>query len=119
MGDCSDLSIGCRVHRVLCLLPFLERLVHEFLFQVEDMRGLLNFATGEILIDVPESFTGEPGIDWENGSADGLMLVSEMTSSEAYKPREDFSKRLMESKERTSLLQSLKRNKPFYHFRLH
>lgn len=99
-------------------MDIIEELAHEFLSQVEGMRGVLNSKTGEVLINAPESFTGEPGIDWEDGSVEGLMLIPEMTSSEAHQLREDFAKRLMESKERTSLLQSLKRNKPFNHFRL-
>lgn len=99
-------------------MDIIEELAHEFLSQVEGMRGVLNSKTGEVLIDAPESFTGEPQIDWEGGSVEGLMLIPEMTSSEAHQLREDFAKRLMESKERTSLLQSLKRNKSFDHFRL-
>ncbi|UJF27563.1 UPF0158 family protein [Planococcus sp. 107-1] len=99
-------------------MDIIAELAHEFFSQVEGMRGVLNPKTGEVLVDAPESFTGEPGIDWEDGLAEVLMLVPEMTSSEAHQLREDFAKRLRESKERTSLLQSLKRNKPFNHFRL-
>ena len=46
-------------------MDLIEELANEYLFQDDEMSSVLNRVTGEILMDAPESLTGEPEIDWE------------------------------------------------------
>lgn len=46
-------------------MKLIEKLADEFLFNIGEINAVLNLETGEILLDAPESLTGEPKVDWE------------------------------------------------------
>jgi hypothetical protein len=39
------------------------------------MSNVLNKETGDIIMDAPESLTGEPGIDWDDESSADLLEI--------------------------------------------
>lgn len=98
-------------------MNIVDELAEAFLNQIKGMQSVFDSESGEIFIDVPESVTGEPEIDWDDEEAENLLPIPEFTSSEAYDLRKVFAHSLPEPEERASLLQALEQKKPFRHFR--
>ncbi|WP_154669147.1 hypothetical protein [Planococcus antarcticus] len=56
-------------------MDLIEELVVAYLFQSYESFSVLNRVTGEILLDAPESVTGEPEIDWDDEAAADLIPI--------------------------------------------
>lgn len=51
-------------------MKLIEELADKFLFNIAETHAVLNFETGEILLDAPESLPGEAKIDWGSEAAE-------------------------------------------------
>lgn len=91
-------------------MALIEELADEFLFNIEEINPVLNLETGEILIDESE-------IDWESEAAENLVMIPQITSSEAYDIRLDFVEE-QKSKAGEILLEALNQRKPFRNFKI-
>lgn len=96
-------------------MDLLEELAHEFIFQTRGMSSVLNRETGEILLDAPESITGEPELDWDDDSSGELLPLPQITSKEAFELRKMFANG-QEGVSKKLLLNALDKRKPFRHF---
>ncbi|WP_162805725.1 UPF0158 family protein [Sporosarcina sp. PTS2304] len=81
-----------------------------------EMEYVLNCRNEEILLDGPESLTGEPEIDWDTDEADDLIVIPTSSSSEMYQVMMEFAQK--QSDDAVNRLQaSLNGRKPFPQFK--
>ncbi|MBB5179921.1 hypothetical protein HNQ44_001345 [Planomicrobium koreense] len=97
-------------------MAVIDELADLFLYHSDDMQGVLNRITGEILFDGEEDFTGEPEIDWDVESAEHLLLIPQLTSPEAFDMMLLFAK-AQKPANQTLLIEILGERKPFRHFK--
>lgn len=97
-------------------MKLIEELADAFLFNSMETRSVLNIDTGEILLDAPESLTGEPEIDRESEEAENLIMIPQIMSSEAYDIRVLFAEEQNDEAEEI-LLEALNIRKPFRNFK--
>jgi hypothetical protein len=94
-----------------------QELIEAFLFQDDEISYLLHRVTGEILLDAPESMTGEPEIDWDDEETDGnLIVIPQISSSEAFEIIVSYTKE-QEPVVRDELREILNGRKPFRNFK--
>lgn len=93
-----------------------EKLAEEFLYYTDEMQAVLDRVTGEILYDVDESLTGEPGIDCDDENARNLVLVPQITSAEAFEVMQQFAKK-QKWPDQEVLIKALEGKKPFRQFK--
>ena len=97
-------------------MDLIEKLADEFLFNSMEMNAVLNLETGEFLLDAQESLTGKPEIDWESAAAANLVMIPQITSSEAYEIRVEFAQAQKPEPENI-LFGVLNQRKPFRNFK--
>ncbi|MFJ7734626.1 UPF0158 family protein [Lysinibacillus sp. NPDC097231] len=99
-------------------MKLLDELVDAFLYgNNNEMSYVLNRRTGEILLDAPETLTGETEIDWDDeGVAADLELIPSVSSSEMYDVMVSFAKKQPDSMT-IHLINVLNGNKPFRFFK--
>lgn len=94
-----------------------QELIDAFLFQDDEISYVLHRVTGEILLDAPESMTGEPGIDWDDEEMDeNLIVILQISSSEAFEIMVSFTNE-QEPFVRDELREILNGRKPFRNFK--
>jgi CBS domain-containing protein len=94
-----------------------QELIDAFLFQGDEFSYVLNRVTGEILLDAPESMTGEPEIDWDDEEMDeNLIVIPQISSSEAFEIMLSFTTE-QEPVVRDKLREILNGRKPFRNFK--
>ena len=98
-------------------LKLLDEFVDVFLFGNDEMEYVFNRQTKEILLDAPESLTGEPEIDWDDEEAvEFLIMIPQITTAEAYDLMLGFAK-TQDSTIAVQLLDVLNGRKPFRSFK--
>lgn len=117
-GHFFIIKYACRRLSEVKILKLLDELVDAFLYGNNDeISYVLNRRTGEVLLDAPESLTGEPGIDWDDEEMDAdLIMIPNVTSSEMYDVMVNFAKNQPDSIT-IHLLNALNENKPFRCFK--
>ena len=94
-----------------------QELIDVFLMQADEMRYALHRHTGEIVLDAPESMTGEPEIDWDDEETEeNLILIPQISSTEAFEIMVKFAEE-QEQHNRNELLAILNRRNPFRNFK--
>ncbi|MGE6486940.1 UPF0158 family protein [Paenisporosarcina sp. NPDC076898] len=94
-----------------------QELIDRFLTQEDELHYVLNRITGEIILDVPESMTGEPEIDWDDEeNEENLIMIPQISSSEAFEVMVLFAETQVEQV-RNELLTILNGKKPFRNFK--
>ncbi|WP_092494347.1 UPF0158 family protein [Virgibacillus salinus] len=82
-----------------------------------EINYVLDTNKGQVLMDAPESLTGEPGIDWDDEDAtDNLLPIPQITSNEAYDSMDRFAEK-QEPAVAEKLIDVLNRRKPFRNFK--
>ena len=99
-------------------MKLLDELVDAFLNGSNDeLTYVLHRQTDEILLDAPESLSGEPEIEWDNVEvAADLVMIPSVTSSEIYDNMVSFAKQQPDPIS-NHLIHLLKGNKPFRFFK--
>lgn len=97
-------------------LELIDELVDVFLNGDSEMRSVLNCRTGEVLLDAPESLTGEPEIDWDSEEAEFFEVIPNADSSEMYDVMVEFAKKQSVDIE-IQLIDILNGRKPFRSFK--
>ncbi|MCY0896755.1 MAG: UPF0158 family protein, partial [Alicyclobacillaceae bacterium] len=74
-------------------MELMDELAEAYLDNSFEHRYYLDLETGQVIIDWDESYTGEPGIDWEDeANEERYADVPKITSDEAYYVRVQFAK---------------------------
>ncbi|MBA2943109.1 hypothetical protein HZF08_33105 [Paenibacillus sp. CGMCC 1.16610] len=77
----------------------------------------LDLHTGEVILDMDENYTGEPGIDWDDEeNEDKYILIPQIDSNEAFRVMASFS-HSKQSDPKGRLFDALRGNKPFRRFK--
>lgn len=98
-------------------MNFLEDLIEAFLNGNDEITYVFDKKTKEILIDIREELTGEPGIDWDNDDEVAfLVTIPQMTSPEAYDLMVSFAQE-QNTEISSQLMDVLNRRKPFRSFK--
>lgn len=116
VGELEDIMRN-PIEQEMMALDLIEELANEFLFSSDEMTSVLNRVSGEIMMDAPESLTGEPEIDWDDEEAENLIEIPQITTAEAFDIRLLFAKQ-QKPDAKDSLLDALHGNKPFKNFRI-
>jgi len=94
-----------------------QELIDSFLSQDNEMQYALHRLTGEVLLDAPESITGEPEIDWDDEDAEkNLISIPPFPSSEAFEVMVMFAKEQAPATG-NQLMEVLSGRKPFKNFK--
>lgn len=98
-------------------MDLINEIIDAYLHNDIEIKYALDTNNGQVLMDAPESLTGEPEIDWDDEDAtDSLVPIPQITSNEAY----DSMVRFAEKQEPTiaeKLIDVLNRRKPFRNFK--
>jgi hypothetical protein len=98
-------------------MELMDELAEAYLDNSFEHRYYLDLETGQVIIDWDESYTGEPGIDWEDeANEERYADVPKITSDEAYYVRVQFAKQT-ESDPALKLFEALEGYKPFRRFK--
>ncbi len=82
----------------------------------EEIRYLFDPRTEKILLDAPESLTGEPELDWDSEEFEEVVEIPMAESSEMYQLMEQFAETQADTRPAV-LLAALGGRKPFRHFK--
>ncbi|PAV28071.1 hypothetical protein CIL05_18355 [Virgibacillus profundi] len=97
-------------------MELMDELASAYLDNFDEMSYVLNKETGEVILDAPESLTGEPEVDWNDEEAESLLSIPQITSSEAYDVMLKFC-----DKQKPAITEKLARvlegRKPFRNFK--
>jgi hypothetical protein len=98
-------------------MQLMDELIDAYLDNHLEHPYYLDLQTGEVVLDLNESYTGEPGIDWDDEESEGRFVgIPKIDSSEAYAVMTKFAKST-ESDPDNLLLAALDRNRPFRGFK--
>lgn len=98
-------------------MELLDELADAYLDNSFEHRYYLDLQTGQVVLDLDESYSGEPGIDWDDeANEDRYADVPKITSDEGYYVRVQFAKRT-ESDPESKLFDALEGYKPFRKFK--
>lgn len=98
-------------------MKLLDELVDIYLHGPQaEMMSVLDIRTGDILLDAPESLTGEPPIDWDDEESCFLVEIPTASSAEMFQVMVAFTK---QQPERIAelLFTALDGRKPFRRFK--
>jgi len=99
------------------ILEFIDELIEAFLQGSDELSYVFNVKTKEILLDAPESLTGEREVDWDDSEAAKFLLrIPQITSPEAYNLMVKFTEK-QDSGIGVELLDALNGRKPFQSFK--
>ncbi|MFB4168562.1 UPF0158 family protein [Virgibacillus sp. JSM 102003] len=98
-------------------MDLIDELIDAYLHNDFEIRYVLDTNNGQVLMDAPESITGEPEIDWDDEDAtDSLFPIPQIKSDEAYDSMVRFAKK-QETAAAEKLIDVLNRRKPFRNFK--
>ncbi len=99
------------------MLKLMDELIDAYLDNDFEHPYFLDLQTGEVILDLDESYTGEPGIDWEDEeNEDRYTDVRKIDSDEAYSVRMKFAQQT-DSDPKMKLFDALEGHKPFRRFK--
>lgn len=95
----------------------MEELTEAYLDNNFEHPYFLDLQTGEVVLDLDEMYTGEPGIDWDDEeNEDRYVDIPKIDSSEAFDVMMRFAKHT-ESDPELELFDALEGRKPFRRFK--
>lgn len=98
-------------------MKLIEELVEAFLNGNEEMPYVFNTQTKEVILDMPESSTGEAEIDWDDADAsEFLVRIPQMSGPEAYDLMTRFAEK-QDAEIANQLVEVLNGQKPFRSFK--
>ena len=98
-------------------MNLMDELVEAYLDNNFEHPYFLDLQTGQVIPDLDETYTGEPGIDWDDEeNEERYEPIPKITSDEAYGLMVKFA-RQMDSNLADKLFNALDRPKPFRRFR--
>lgn len=98
-------------------MELMDELIDAYLDNGFEIKYALNTTNGQVLMDAPETLTGEPEIDWEDDEvSEDLLPVPQVMSNEAYDTMVRFARR-QDSSVAEKLITVLNNRKPFRHFK--
>ncbi|MBP1948193.1 UPF0158 family protein [Virgibacillus litoralis] len=98
-------------------MDLINELIDAYLHNDLEINYALDIKNGQVLMDAPESLTGEPEIDWDDEDAtDNLLPIPQITSTEAYDSMVRFAEE-HEAAVAEKLINVLNRRKPFRNFK--
>lgn len=99
-------------------MDILQELVDAYLDYNAEHPYFLDIREKQVVLDMDSSFSGEPGIDWDDvDSEDRYIEVPKYSSNEAYEVMESFVETLEEKDKSAKLARALNQRKPFRHFK--
>ena len=98
-------------------MELIEELVEAYLNGNDEISYVFNQQTKEVMLDVSEFLTDEPGIDWDDDDAtEFLVMIPQMTGPEAYDLMSRFAEK-QDAEITDQLVEALNRRKPFRSFK--
>ena len=98
-------------------MKLIDELIDAYLDNSLDHQYYLDLQTGQVILDLDEAITGEPGIDWDDEENEERYIdIPKITSNEAYFVMTQFAKRT-ELDPEMKLINALNRQKPFRRFK--
>lgn len=95
----------------------IDELVEAYLNGNDETSYVFNRQTKEILLDFPESLTGERGIDWDDADeTEFLVMIPQMATPEAYDLMVSFAEK-QDAEIADQLVDVLNGRKPFRSFK--
>lgn len=98
------------------ILELIDELADVFLNRNDEMSCVLNYRTGKVLLDAPESLTGMPEIDWDSEEAADLVEIPMATASEIFEVMVEFAEQQADTVT-IQLLDVLNKKRPFRMFK--
>ena len=98
-------------------MELIDELIDIYLEGVQPEMGyVLDCRTDEVLLDAPQSLTGEPGIDWDGPEASAFIEIPTASSSEMFQVMMELAQKQPADKMKV-LLVALDGRKPFRQFK--
>jgi hypothetical protein len=98
-------------------MNLMDELIDAYLDNNFEHPYYLDLHTGEVILDMDEMYTGEPGIDWDDEeNEDKYICIPKIDSNEAFRIMENFSQS-KQSDPKGKLFDALGGNKPFRRFK--
>lgn len=98
-------------------MNLMDELIDAYLDNSFEHPYFLDLTTGEVILDMDEVYTGEPGIDWDDEeSEERYSDIPKIDSNEAFYVMTKFAQRT-ESDPEDKLFDALSGNKPFRRFK--
>lgn len=98
-------------------MQLMDELIDAYLDNNLEHPYYLDLQTGEVVLNLDETYTGEPGIDWDDEeSEERYVYIPKIESSEAYRVMKKFAQST-ESDPDDMLLAALDGYKPFRGFK--
>jgi hypothetical protein len=73
-------------------MSLMDELIDAYLDNNFEHPYYLDLHTGEVILDMDEMYTGEPGIDWDDEeNEDKYICIPKIDSNEAFRKMENFS----------------------------
>ena len=98
-------------------MQLMDELIDAYLDNNLEHPYYLDLHTGQVILDMDEAYTGEPGIDWDDEENEERYIdIPKVDSNEAFDVMSKFAQRT-ESDPKDKLLDALNGNKPFRRFK--
>ncbi|MDQ0194747.1 UPF0158 family protein [Paenibacillus wynnii] len=98
-------------------MKLMDELIEAYLDHNFEHSYFLDLLSGQVILDLDESYTGEPGIDWDDEENEERYVdIPKIDSNEAFFVMTKFAQRT-ESDPEEKLFYALNSNKPFRKFR--
>ncbi|MEK4061886.1 MULTISPECIES: UPF0158 family protein [Paenibacillus] len=98
-------------------MKLMDELIDAYLDNNFEHPYYLDLHTGQVILDLDESYTGEPGIDWDDEENEERYIdIPKIDSNEAFYVMTKFAQRT-ESDPEDKLFDALGGNKPFRRFK--
>ncbi|WP_379145886.1 UPF0158 family protein [Paenibacillus sp. sgz500992] len=98
-------------------MKLMDELIDAYLDNNFEHPYYLDLHTGQVILDLDEAYTGEPGIDWDDEENEERYIdIPKIDSNEAFYVMTKFAQRT-ESDPEDELFDALGGNKPFRRFK--